>query len=962
MATTISSGTNPYKLGSPPDFGTLYSGRALEFDGVTDYVTIGQPSALNFGSGDHSYSIWVKSASWASDDVILSRYEDGNNKMLVQYATGSPNKLLFVIEESNVLRCDVRCSFTPVNDKWYHFVITLDNGTAGNIYIDGELQTLTDNTITSGDTDISADLVLGRYTTTSYDLTMCNVQVWDKVWSLSDVQYAYTHPEKLITDNSAVTSGTTISNLKLWLPCTEGNPRSPQTTVYDGSPKELGSELLGTDDDDWTLDAGLSISEGTITFDDSGNLDADYDGSETGTFTFTTDMLYKFVFTTSGDDPQMQMRDHNGNELFATASYATGTHTLYYKAVSANNTNRLVIRCQSAGSSFDISNISLKEVQMGNHGTTTFYGDELFDADAAAGTVVDQWDAYVNNTIEVDSGKIKITYVDYADGAKLYLKDAKDLSADLVVGRTYRFACDAYVPSGDTVNVGIYNGTTYATEAVTATSLTAITPIDFVCDSASNTFISNYNNMTTGDIIWLDNLSLKEIGVATGWTTADAEPLIPQTALMGMSKPMVFDGVDDYVVIDGAKDLLAVAADWSLSIWFKLDALSTGNNQSIFSQQIGVNDRVQISQNGSGSEINCTIDENTYYHASGAISANTWHHIVLVWDTDPSGVTLYVNGSVMSGTTGADALGGAAGIDIGRQVGAQSTTYMQGCVNEIAMWSSKLTLAEVQAVFNDGVALDVSSDSGDYESSGDLVGYWRNNVLHTDGKWKDLTESDGSGNNGTVNGSPDTILIREGTTTGKDILGFPLTHTNNGWLNLDGSEYVEIADNDLMSFGNSTGDKPFSVEAWFKADDPTDFPIIAKGVLTSDGEWRLELNGADYLQFSVFDESADASEKASYNSALSANTWYHVVATYDGRGGASANAGISLYVNGSGVTESLSDANTHVAMENLTGSVLIGKYSTQYANGNIDEVKIYNRVLSATEITKNYKHGLSKHS
>jgi len=40
MATTISAGTNPYKLGSPPDFGTLYSGRALEFDGVTDYVDL----------------------------------------------------------------------------------------------------------------------------------------------------------------------------------------------------------------------------------------------------------------------------------------------------------------------------------------------------------------------------------------------------------------------------------------------------------------------------------------------------------------------------------------------------------------------------------------------------------------------------------------------------------------------------------------------------------------------------------------------------------------------------------------------------------------------------------------------------------------------------------------------------------------------------------------------------------
>jgi len=41
MATTLASGTNPYKKGSPPDFGTLYSGRALEFDGVADFVKLG---------------------------------------------------------------------------------------------------------------------------------------------------------------------------------------------------------------------------------------------------------------------------------------------------------------------------------------------------------------------------------------------------------------------------------------------------------------------------------------------------------------------------------------------------------------------------------------------------------------------------------------------------------------------------------------------------------------------------------------------------------------------------------------------------------------------------------------------------------------------------------------------------------------------------------------------------------
>ena len=53
MAATIvltsAAGTNaPYKLGSPPDFGALYSGRALEFDGVADYVDTGSAFQSTF--------------------------------------------------------------------------------------------------------------------------------------------------------------------------------------------------------------------------------------------------------------------------------------------------------------------------------------------------------------------------------------------------------------------------------------------------------------------------------------------------------------------------------------------------------------------------------------------------------------------------------------------------------------------------------------------------------------------------------------------------------------------------------------------------------------------------------------------------------------------------------------------------------------------------------------------------
>ena len=53
-----------------------------------------------------------------------------------------------------------------------------------------------------------------------------------------------------------------------------------------------------------------------------------------------------------------------------------------------------------------------------------------------------------------------------------------------------------------------------------------------------------------------------------------------------------------------------------------------------------------------------------------------------------------------------------------------------------------------------------------------------------------------------------------------------------------------------------------------------------------------------------------------------------------------------------------SDAKTGTATWKAIGQ----KNSDEYWNGQLDEVKIYNRALSVPEITKNYNHGKSKHS
>ena len=966
MATTIAltsaAGTNaPYKLGSPPDFGTLYSGRALEFDGVTDSVDL---SNVGLGTDDFTISVWVKTSQSSEGQIIRTAYTTPmvilgmySSALRFEMNDGSNNHNTYYIA-------------TISDGMWHHIVASVDRDVSGKVYVDGSL-VLTETDYADVDATLTQSGVsaIGKRPTTStqyFDGQITNVQVWDKAWSLSDVQYAYTHPEKLITHNSSVTSGTTISNLKAWYPCTEGNPRSPQTTVYDGSPKELGSDNLGS----WTN----RVESPWTTWTASGTsvTEADSDGSATmiatNPFTAVAGKTYKAsvnLTLNSGNLPDWSIRETASGTVGDGVSFTTttaGVNNGYWTAPSSK-TMYLFFHVSSVSSNFSLSDVSLKEVKMGNHGTTTFYGDEL----VSNGEFTSNYDGWiaVNASLSVDTNRLKVA----DDGA--YSVAYQGVST--IVGKSYRIVFDASETSGNfhtSYGDTVPDGSTYGTNTLLGDDNTTGTyTYDFVA-TATTTYIGFGSNSSSYAIY--DNISVKEIGVASGWTTADAEPLIPQTALMGMSKPMVFDGVDDYVVIDGAKDLLAVAADWSLSLWFNLEAIQTGDNKSIFSQQIGVNDRVQIAQNGADSLVCCTVDETTYYNGSETISANTWYHVVMVWDTDPSGVTAYLNGAVMSGSTGAAALGGAAGIDIGRQVGAQSTTYMQGCVNEIAMWSSKLTLAEVQAVFNDGVALDVSSDSGDYASSDDLVGYWRNTGT---GTWTDLSDE---GNDGTPAGSPDTILLPEGTTSGKDILGFPLTHTNNGWLNLDGSEYV-----DVISTFQTTFRGDFTLEFWCKPDDgqPSAYQIIcgAENSTPEDAVFiTLDTDGTiDFVYETDNDRAIAATSSAVFTDG--AVDWAHFVFIAN-----DANNTLKIYKNATRLAVSDGDASGETFGDfTTTSSFFIGARNANgtainFFRGQVDELRIYNRVLTAYEtdgsepeegeaavsgeIYKNYNHGKSKHS
>ena len=171
-------------------------------------------------------------------------------------------------------------------------------------------------------------------------------------------------------------------------------------------------------------------------------------------------------------------------------------------------------------------------------------------------------------------------------------------------------------------------------------------------------------------------------------------------------------------------------------------------------------------------------------------------------------------------------------------------------------------------------------------------------------------------------------------------------------MDFDGSsDYIDLGDSDSLSFGDSSTDSPFSISAWIYMNDATNFRILNK-YNAPNYEYQFDLSSSDKLQFYIFDGSNYRG--VGYDSALSINQWYHVVATYDGRGESSAQSGMVLYVNGSPVNDITYSSGSYTAMHNTTAPVNIGRIASSYANGKIDEVAIFNRALNTAEIAALY--------
>jgi hypothetical protein len=154
-------------------------------------------------------------------------------------------------------------------------------------------------------------------------------------------------------------------------------------------------------------------------------------------------------------------------------------------------------------------------------------------------------------------------------------------------------------------------------------------------------------------------------------------------------------------------------------------------------------------------------------------------------------------------------------------------------------------------------------------------------------------------------------------------------------LSFDGvNDYVEVGNNAAFDITEQ-----ITISAWVNPNDAGDGqhnPFVGKG----DHVYALKHASNNSIEFFIYDDgwyTANVSVDSSFN-----GEWHHVLGTYDG-------SEVKTYVDGILGATNAHQGSIDVQTHNLTIAINSEERDRLY-NGMIDEVKIYNRALSAGEI------------
>lgn len=446
----------------------------------------------------------------------------------------------------------------------------------------------------------------------------------------------------------------------------------------------------------------------------------------------------------------------------------------------------------------------------------------------------------------------------------------------------------------------------------------------------------------------VDNAKICAIKV-TGLGLLDLSPSgLNGTIIGGVRSPgkigqgFKFNGTSDSITLNNT----TFASDFTISAWVKSDDLSSYN--AIVGKE-GAQNYIAISSTGAH-----WLVGNSYSNVlNSAFNTKNWQHVVFV--RSGNNILVYRNGAYVgqnegygASTLALTAIG--AGDD---DLSPPFAYFMNGSLDDVRIYDRAISQSEITRLYNIGAGTKVNK-SYSVGSAGSLqtglIGHWT-----FDGdKIAGVSAYDSSGNSNTA-------TLTSGPTLFAGKIG--------QGIKLDGSDDYVVVDNESNFDFERTS--PFSMAVWLKS-TPGDTSI--QQIIGKASDYTPykgihffknydDVNGvrAGSLSFVINSTWGDDNRLWVYATnvtPINDGNWHHYTITYDG---SSTTGGMKIYQDGSLLTTSAKGSLSNSILNDIAlGIGARGDGSPQYHenfNGLMDDARVYNRELSASEVKQIYNLG-----
>ncbi|MFC1756462.1 LamG domain-containing protein, partial [Patescibacteria group bacterium] len=425
------------------------------------------------------------------------------------------------------------------------------------------------------------------------------------------------------------------------------------------------------------------------------------------------------------------------------------------------------------------------------------------------------------------------------------------------------------------------------------------------------------------------NQSTAEARDQAGNNNGDVIGASPTTGKINQA--LSFNGSSDNVKLGD----IDVDGAMTISAWIKTDPTYSGTNQ-IFAKNYTT---YQLYISATTNKFNMQTNSGTGCNSSsiGTITPGEWHHITVTWSTN-TGSTYYIDGN-FDKVVGGSCANEITDSDLVTRIGSHTwgtSNYFMGQIDEVRLYNQELSANEVVELYNQGqVKINASQET---KLTDGLILYQSFDGNHMD--WSQSTAE---------------ARDQSGTNHGNVVGPIAATGKIGQAIEFDGS-------NDYVDFGNSFNviDNN-TISFWLKVRNLPVGGSYPYGTIIGDGSynWHFQILGpTGNIGLRKWGSPFQAMTSTA---TLDLNRWYYITLTLTSNPSTSFDSGnrnAKIYIDG------ILDKEQAFRTPFSTGGNTRMSYRVQgditWIDGYVDELRIYDRAISADEVWQLYRQGSAK--